>query len=106
MVKKKEEKQDEVVFSNEDVRGTVVAWVQASQQGDTPVNEYLTKSGAAYLNGYLQASNTVELIKIEKYNEVLEKQEDLIIAYENQSIIVSKLQTALDIQSKPWWKRW
>lgn len=83
MSKKTEEK---VVFQTEDARGIILAWVNASKQPnnpDTPPSEYLTKEGMSFLNGYLQASNTMNLIKQEEYNKLLDNYEILIQDYED-----------------------
>lgn len=68
------------VFSIDDLRGVALAWVKDSSSSP---EDYLTKEGLAYLNGFLQANNVAELIKIEKYNNLLEDYEDLIDKYDD-----------------------
>ena len=74
----KKEKSNEVLFQTDDLRGVLTAWLNDSTSDPS---SYLTKEGMSYLNGFCQANNTIGLIKLEKYNEVLENQKDLIEKY-------------------------
>ena len=64
--------------SSDDVKGLITAWLDASK---TEQSDYLTKEGLAYMNGFLQANNTMALIKIEKYNQLLQDYEELLHKY-------------------------
>ena len=76
MVNKKDEA---VVFETNDLKGIVIAWLNESSSSP---DSYLTKEGMSYLNGYVQANNTLRLIKIERYEKLLQDYEDLILRYE------------------------
>ena len=80
-----EKKENNVVFSADNGRGIIIAWVQASsvrENPDTPPKEYLTKEGMAYLNGFLQSNNTVALVKKESFDNLTEDYADLVEKYE------------------------
>lgn len=74
-----EDKKTDFVFKSDDTRAVILAWLKDSTS--TPHN-YITKEGMAYLNGFLQANNSIDLIKLEKYNELISKYEHLINKYE------------------------
>ena len=106
MFKKKEEKQ--TVFATDDGRAVIAAWLADTQKGDSSPAEYLTKCGQAYLNGFLQSNNTMQLIKIEEYNKLRDDYADLIEKYEKEGTLRSQIQAALELATKqnPWWKFW
>ena len=66
------------LFEADDMRGLVVAWLKDST---SIPSTYITKEGMAYLNGFLQSSNTIALVKHEKYDEVVKNYEELIDKY-------------------------
>ena len=66
-------------IGTDDVKGLITAWLNASKNES---DNYLTKEGMAYLNGFLQANNTMYLIKIEKYEELTKQYEELIDKYD------------------------
>jgi hypothetical protein len=67
------------VFEIADLKGAISGWLTQSKGED---DIYLTEQGKAYLNGYLQANNTISLIKLEKYNQLLKDYENLLNRYE------------------------
>ena len=65
-----------------DLKGNLIAWLKESGfEKDPTKNPYITESGLAYLNGYCQSNDTINLIKQEKYDEVLKDFEELIEKY-------------------------
>ena len=66
-------------FQTDDLRGLIVAWVKDSTSDPST---YLTKEGLAYFNGFIQANNTVGLVKIEKYDKTVKDFSDLIDEHE------------------------
>lgn len=67
------------LFQTDDLKGIVIAWLQDSSSNP---EDYLTREGMAYLNGFTQASNSISLIKKEKYDVLLNNYEELINKYE------------------------
>jgi len=67
------------VFQVDDLKGVAIAWVKDSS---SEPSDYLTTEGLAYLNGFIQANNSIAMIKIEKYNVLLAKYEELIEKYD------------------------
>ena len=80
-------KKNQVIFEVDDGRAIIKAWLLDSSSNP---DEYLTKNGQSYLNGFLQANNTMKLIKIEKYDELTNKYEELINKYEKDVKYLNK----------------
>lgn len=72
-------KEEGVVFQVDDLKGVVLSWLK--EEGSKP-EDYVTRNGLAFVNGYAKANNTVSLIKVEKFTELTDKYEDLIGKYE------------------------
>ena len=67
------------VFQIDDLRGVITNWLKDDSSNP---EDYITKVGMGHANGYCEASNTIALIKIEKYNVLLAKYEELINKYD------------------------
>lgn len=79
-------------FEVEEAKAIIMQWLVESSKNDSTTNKpstYITPEGMAYLNGFLQSNNTINLIKEERYTELLSKHEKLINNY-------SKLKKELD----------
>ena len=63
----------------EDLRSVILSWIKDK---NSDIKNYLTPEGIAFVNGYCVAKNTIKLIPIEKYEDLLKKYEDLINKYE------------------------
>ena len=97
----------QAVFTVEEVKGSLIAWLKTAQEGNTahPLL-YLTENGIAFLSGFTQAHNTIELIKKEKYDELLINFENLITKYDKNINDYNKICDELDKIDKPWYKFW
>lgn len=72
-------------FEVEDPKAVIEAWLQESSSEvnkTNPPSTYITSEGMAYLNGFLQTNRTINLIKQERYDELLKNYEELIKKYE------------------------
>jgi hypothetical protein len=101
-------KKEAVIFQVDDLKGVVMSWLNES--GSNP-EDYLTEKGMAFVNGYAQANNTVQLIKIEKYEELTNKYGELINKYEDLTIKYDKLIKFIDLKNRKriksnWWEFW